>query len=347
MPNLPTDSFRPLTIPGRFVDDPIEPPLARIAATTAAQLADDLGRDGINPDRSSCPSLLRQLRLASNLEIDTMICCAIDGDPLLPVNATVAIESTEDVAAALVLLATLLQPKRVLLVAEPEVLVRCKKPHKSKLPPGLFRPVLLRADYPLTDARLLLETVLRRKIAPHGLPTDARAVVLDAAAAATIGRWSRTGYSDGTILLAVRDHVAADVHLLRVPRGSTVGEVLAALNIPTAGVLVRTGDFLRDLFVSLDQVVDNGEPCLHVTAPQKPEPSEPCIRCAWCVEACPARIQPAGLLEAAQRDDLYLAGRFGLHNCIECGICSYVCPSRLPLLPAIRKLLTQADTVHA
>jgi electron transport complex protein RnfC len=43
-------------------------------------------------------------------------------------------------------------------------------------------------------------------------------------------------------------------------------------------------------------------------------------------------------LEAAQRDDLDLAERYGLDACIECGICAYMCPSRLPLLQGIRVL---------
>jgi electron transport complex protein RnfC len=56
------------------------------------------------------------------------------------------------------------------------------------------------------------------------------------------------------------------------------------------------------------------------------------------VEACPVRIHPAGLLEAAQDNDIAAAEWYGLQACVECGICSYVCPSRLPLLPAIREL---------
>jgi electron transport complex protein RnfC len=42
------------------------------------------------------------------------------------------------------------------------------------------------------------------------------------------------------------------------------------------------------------------------------------------------------VLEAAQRLDLDLADRSGVHACVECGICSYVCPSHLPLLQGIR-----------
>jgi Na+-translocating ferredoxin:NAD+ oxidoreductase RnfC subunit len=66
--------------------------------------------------------------------------------------------------------------------------------------------------------------------------------------------------------------------------------------------------------------------------------AEPCIRCGWCAQTYPTVVQPAGLLEAAQRKDLAMADRFGLGACMECGICSYMCPSHLPLLQGIRVL---------
>ena len=85
-------------------------------------------------------------------------------------------------------------------------------------------------------------------------------------------------------------------------------------------------------------VIATSELCIDVSPTQPPVNPEPCIRCGWCVQACPSRIHPAGLLEAAQLHDSVLANRYGIDACIECGICSYVCPSRLPLLPAIREL---------
>jgi len=49
-------------------------------------------------------------------------------------------------------------------------------------------------------------------------------------------------------------------------------------------------------------------------------------------------VQPANVLDAAQRDDLDVAQRAGVEACIECGICSYVCPSKLPLLQGLRSM---------
>ncbi|HEY1683386.1 MAG TPA: 4Fe-4S dicluster domain-containing protein, partial [Tepidisphaeraceae bacterium] len=102
--------------------------------------------------------------------------------------------------------------------------------------------------------------------------------------------------------------------------------------------LIRVSDPLRDVRVKGDLLIDGSEVAVHLMRPERPANPDPCIRCGWCVEGCPVRIQPAGLLESAQRRDAKLAEHFGLHACIECGICEYVCPSRLPLLDAIRSL---------
>src|SRR5262249_52579960 len=98
------------------------------------------------------------------------------------------------------------------------------------------------------------------------------------------------------------------------------------------------GDVLRDLHCPDGAVVGAGELTAHFTVASPPNNPDPCIRCSWCLEGCPTRVQPAALLEAAQLQDARMAHRFGLEACIECGLCSYLCPSRLPLLQAIRGL---------
>ena len=93
----------------------------------------------------------------------------------------------------------------------------------------------------------------------------------------------------------------------------------------------------------MDSVIAGGELTIHVTSPERPVVPEPCIRCAWCFEACPTLIHPAFILDAAQRRDMKMAERAGIGACIECGICAHVCPSRLPLLKAIRELRRDSD----
>ncbi|MCP4044009.1 MAG: electron transport complex subunit RsxC, partial [Gammaproteobacteria bacterium] len=61
-----------------------------------------------------------------------------------------------------------------------------------------------------------------------------------------------------------------------------------------------------------------------------------CIRCGWCVQACPMGLQPNEIgcyVEAEKGEE---TKRFGALECFECGSCAYVCPSKRPLVQFIR-----------
>lgn len=62
----------------------------------------------------------------------------------------------------------------------------------------------------------------------------------------------------------------------------------------------------------------------------------PCIRCAACVEVCPARLQPQQLLQQLRAGNFENAEADSLFNCSECGRCDPVCPSHIPLLQVFR-----------
>ena len=61
-----------------------------------------------------------------------------------------------------------------------------------------------------------------------------------------------------------------------------------------------------------------------------------CIRCGWCLEACPMGLSPNEIgiyVEAGKAED---TAQFGVFECFECGCCAYVCPSKRPLVQFIR-----------
>jgi electron transport complex protein RnfC len=164
-------------------------------------------------------------------------------------------------------------------------------------------------------------------------------LLLDAAAALAVGDYLLRGQPRQTTPVAFHDHSAGRAHYCTVPVATNVEQLLNALAVSSANSTLRVSDPLRDMRISPDYLIDQKELTLHrVSPPDALINPNPCIRCSWCIEGCPTRIQPAALLEAAQRRNINLAKQHGIHACIECGICSYVCPSQLPLLPSIREL---------
>ena len=279
--------------------------------------------------RTNSPDLSAQLAAGGN----AVVCCALDTDPTVPLNAAVVAAAADDVLAGVAALAAKVggRPK-VLVVADPD------SPAWATLRSKVARParlVPLHNDYPQAHPSLLLFSLLRRRLPPGRLPTDVGVVLVDAAAAADVGRPP----GDSLVRIGVRDHFGRQTHLLAVPDGTPIADVLRFVGVDPAAAAVRAGEFLRDQFVSADTpVTAAGERTFHAVARVTPANPDPCVRCGWCVEACPTRVHPAGLLDAAQRGDPALAARYGLAGCIECGICTYVCPTRLPLLAGIRDL---------
>jgi ferredoxin len=213
-----------------------------------------------------------------------------------------------------------------------------------------------------------LYSLLGRRLRPGRLPAEQGALVLDAAAAVAVGaladrmsgslggvgktiapsqeqgREQRRAPRDFTssflrVPVAVRDHGKEDSYFLTVPVGMTVGDLLDRLGLYVGQpMIVRGGDLLRDHVLPTDAIIAGSELTLHVVPSQPAVNPSPCVRCGWCYEACPTRVQPAVALEAAQIDSQSLARKAGIEACIECGICSYVCPSELPLLAGIRHI---------
>lgn len=312
--------------------------LPRLGPADRAGWLDRILDAGIAADRLSSPDLLAQLHQALRRPIDTVICNLLDSDPDLRLNAVLAATFADELAAGTALLARLTSAS-AWIVAEagtPYVWVRRLR--------ALIRPLSLRLlwprnDYPQSDPTLLLYTLLGRRLRPRRLPTEQGVILLDAATAVALGRLVLLGQPTLQCPLAVRDHSQRRSHYLLTWPGVSVRQALGELGIPADATVVRAGDMLRDVRIGADTVIGGGgELVLHVTPPELPDSPEACIRCGWCAEGCPTHVQPAGLLDAAQRNDTPMAEHYGIEACIECGICAYVCPAHLPLLRGIRSL---------
>ena len=63
----------------------------------------------------------------------------------------------------------------------------------------------------------------------------------------------------------------------------------------------------------------------------------PCLRCAKCVDVCPMRLSPTGIMKNVKKKSWDLAEELCIADCMECGSCSYVCPARIPLVQYVKE----------
>ena len=362
------DAAAPLALPSAAVANA----LAVAGQADLAVWIDRLAGLGVTADRWASPDLGGQLRQALRRPVDTVVCNLLDSDPWLGVNRAVAAAFAVEVAAGAGLLGRLTAAKHVWAMVDQAEPAAAWEPLRSAaaMLAGDLRIAPIENDYPQPDPTLLVYAATRRRLRPGHLPTDQGVLLVDAAAAAAVGRAAlasvspalgpiaanrepgnesaladpRTAVaaaSDGLMArvpVVVYDQPADVARAVSVVPGTTVGEVLAFVGVPTAVREVYAGSPLRQRVARASDVIGPGELTLFAAPPQPVPPAAPCIGCGWCAEGCPTGCRPAGLLESAQQEDPELARRNGLDACIECGLCTYVCPSRLPILAGIRQL---------
>ena len=297
---------------------------------------------GIWAERWGSPDLIAQLHQSMRRPVDTVVCSALDPDRAVPLQSVIAAGYGPELSAGVALLAKIAGADRAWVVADELSPDRFREDLRKHAEAAGARLVALQNEYPQADPTLLLHALLQRRLPPDHLPTDAGVLLVDAAAAVAVGRYALAREPMLTVPLAVYDGASERTSYLLAPVGTPLRDVLAHLGIEADGLTLRGGPPPRDLRLTERAVVGGAELTVYVTPPEQEINPDPCLRCGWCVEGCPVRIHPAGLLEAAQADDPDLAETYGLAACIECGICNYVCPSRLPLLEGIRALRRRA-----
>jgi len=204
----------------------------------------------------------------------------------------------------------------------------------------------LKMKYPQGSEKQLIESITGRRVPGFGLPFDVGVVVQNTATTKAIydavvfnkplyekvitvsgkgiQRPANLRVRIGTRLQDIVDYLGGTKPELAkiVFGGPMTGFSVSTLDIPvtktTSGVL----------FLSEDEV--------------DTRPHGHCIRCGWCVDACPMGLQPNEIgvyVEAGRGKD---TSPFGLFECFECGCCAYVCPAKRPLVQFIRLAKTQA-----
>jgi electron transport complex protein RnfC len=94
----------------------------------------------------------------------------------------------------------------------------------------------------------------------------------------------------------------------------------------------------KTLFNDEVPVVKGSSGIVVVRSDDKPEMKEfSCVRCARCIDACPAFLEPTSLVRLSKKRAWEEAEQFHVTSCIECGSCVYGCPAHIPLVQHIRK----------
>ncbi len=209
----------------------------------------------------------------------------------------------------------------------------------AKKHPFIVRPLINR--YPLGHPSILLRALVGLKIQPDTSPADAGVILLDPMTCWILGCWIEFGGVPNWRPVELFTHNAMP-RLIAANLGQPLSQIFSDAGIVYQKRQCIINGMMAGDLVDPEQTVL--EPWIRIIS-LRPQPlvEQPvdCIRCGWCVSACPAGLNPAGLMAQVRMiDSLPAISAQEASACIDCGLCSYVCPSRLALATTIHSLKT-------
>jgi electron transport complex protein RnfC len=279
------------------------------------------------------PQLLSQwVRRARDAGCRTLICNGMEHEPYVTADHRLLVEYGTEVIRGLALLSRAIEAPTVILAVDQR---RTYEYRQLVGPARLFsiERVALTHKYPTGADAMLGKVLLRREVPLEGTLLDLQAAVIDPAScmAAYRGVCCRAPLS-GRVVTIAGEHVERPGNYW-VPFGMPCSDLTA----PHDATHIHGGPMTG---LSMEEGVVVGpttSAALSLNAAAPPPPG-PCIRCGWCTDHCPARLNVSALNDMFELGDVESARKLGALACVNCGLCTYVCPARLPLAQRVKEL---------
>jgi len=276
-------------------------------------------------------------------KVDTLILNGAECEPYLTADHRLMLEQPEKVVEGAKIIL------RILGIKECQIAIEANKPDAietmktacAKASNG-FNVVVspLKVKYPQGSEKQLIQSITGRKVPGFGLPFDVGVIVQNVGTAKAI--------YDAVVLqkplyekiMTISGRGIARPANLLVKIGTRISDIVSYLGgtLPGLAKVVLGGPMMGFAVSTLDiPVTKTTSGILFLTEEEIDlRPYGQCIRCGWCLEACPMGLLPNEIgvhVEAGRAGD---TSQFGVFECFECGCCAYTCPAKRPLVQFIR-----------
>ena len=198
----------------------------------------------------------------------------------------------------------------------------------------------LQVKYPQGSEKQLIQSITGRKVPAFALPSAVGVVVHNVSTTKAIYDAVVIGKPLYEKVMTFSGHGIARPANLLVKVGTKVSDIVAYLGgvTPSLAKVVMGGPMMGFAISTLDIPVTKTTSSVLFLAEDEIDtrPHSQCIRCGWCLEACPMGLEAKEVaihVEAGRAQD---TAQFGVFECFECGCCSYVCPAKRPLVQFMR-----------
>jgi len=279
-----------------------------------------------------------------NAKVDKLVLNGAECEPYLTTDHRVMLEKPEEVIEGTKILL------RVLGIKEAHIGIEANKTdaidtlrktvEKQKLDGLKISIDALKVKYPQGSEKQLIESVTGRKVPGGGLPFDVGVIVQNVGTTKAVYDAVVLNKPLYEKIITISGKGIVRPANLQVRVGTRVRDIVNYLGGTKADLakIIMGGPMMGFAVSTVDiPVTKTTSGILFLTQEEiDDQPYGPCIRCGWCLEACPMGISPneiALYVEAGRGAD---TAPYGVFDCFECGSCAFVCPAKRPLVQFIR-----------
>jgi electron transport complex protein RnfC len=264
-------------------------------------------------------------------------------EPYLTTDHRVMLEHADDVMRGIPFVIKATGAERAVIAVEANKPDAAESLRKA-IPPGAPISVeVLPVKYPQGAEKMLITAVLDRQIPSGGLPADVHAICINVGTTAEIGKLLPHGQGLQERVITLGGPAIKKKGNYRIPIGTPIRFILETVGTEDdITTVVMGGPMMGTTASSLDIPITKGSTGVIAFTQRESglmttRPEFPCIRCSYCVDACPLFLNPSQLgLLANHGRYTEMAEDFALMDCFECGCCTFVCPSHIPLVQKFR-----------
>ncbi|NNE43702.1 MAG: electron transport complex subunit RsxC, partial [Gemmatimonadetes bacterium] len=283
-----------------------------------------------------------KLRIPEDRSVDTVIINGVECEPYLTTDHRVMLEQRDDIMTGIRYLLRVTGAPRAIIGVEANK-ADAAEHLRAGIPADLPATVaVVPVKYPQGAEKMLITALLGREVPSGGLPLDVHALCVNVATTAEIGRLLPHGRGIQERVITITGPAVKRKGNYRIPIGTPVRFLLEEVGVlDDVDRVFLGGPMMGPAASSLDVPITKGTSGIVAFTASDAAPTHapvyPCIRCGYCVDACPIFLDPSLLGQLARNEEhALMASDYHLMDCFECGSCSYVCPSHIPLVQQFR-----------